>query len=157
MIYNISFSNGNRYDVIQYILKKKALGKFTVIDIGGVFNGWSAPYIDAIIDFNCKYIQNSDNNIKLFNLDITDPNKYSENIFETLNQLPEIKFEKLFEYELGEDGKPVGYKDPSKKPETMEDIANFLYPLFEKKMWEHHLVDCSSYLCDYSLFPLLFD
>jgi len=78
MIYNISISNGNRYDVIQYILKKKALGKFTVIDIGGVFNGWSASYIDAIIDFNCKYIENSDNNIKLFNFDITDPNKYSE-------------------------------------------------------------------------------
>jgi len=76
MIYNISISNGNRYDVIQYILKKKALGKFNVIDIGGVFNGWSAPYIDAIIDFNCKYIENTD--IKLFNFDITDPNKYTE-------------------------------------------------------------------------------
>ena len=78
MIYNISISNGNRYDVIQYILKKKALGTFKVIDIGGVFNGWSAPYIDAIIDFNCEYIENTDTNIKMFNFDITDPNKYSE-------------------------------------------------------------------------------
>jgi len=76
MIYNISISNGNRYDVIQYILKKKALGKFKVIDIGGVFNGWSDRYIDAILDFNCKYIENTD--IKLFNFDITDPNKYTE-------------------------------------------------------------------------------
>lgn len=80
MIYNIKISNGNRNEVIEYILKNKALGDFKVIDIGGVFNGWSMPYIDAIIDFNCEYIENTntDTNIKMFNFDITDPNKYSE-------------------------------------------------------------------------------
>lgn len=78
MIYNIKIGNGNRYDVVQYILDRKSKGTFNVIDIGGVYNGWSMPYIDAIIDFNCKDINGVANNIKLFNFDITNPNKYTE-------------------------------------------------------------------------------
>jgi hypothetical protein len=79
MIYNINISNGSRYEVIQYILQKKAQGKFKVIDIGGIYSGWSSPYIDAIIDINCNLFDNSNcKNIKFFNFDITNPNNYIE-------------------------------------------------------------------------------
>jgi len=76
MIYKIKLSDGNREDVIKYISDKKALGKFTVVDVGGSVNGWSAPYIDAVIDFNNLEVNNT--NIKHFNCDITHPNSYNE-------------------------------------------------------------------------------
>jgi hypothetical protein len=76
MIYKIKLSDGNREDVIKYILDKKALGKFTVVDVGGSVNGWSAPYIDAVVDFNNLEVNNT--NIKHFNCDITHPNSYNE-------------------------------------------------------------------------------
>jgi len=53
-MYNVKLSDGNRNSVIEYIVKKKESGKFTVIDIGGSMNGWSSPYIDALVDFNEK-------------------------------------------------------------------------------------------------------
>lgn len=45
-------SNNSRDNVIKYIKNKKENGKFTVIDIGGSADGWSAPYIDALVDMN---------------------------------------------------------------------------------------------------------
>ena len=41
MIYNIKLSNGDKGEVIEYILKKNQK-----------VNGWSSPYIDAVVDFN---------------------------------------------------------------------------------------------------------
>lgn len=76
MIYNIKLSNGDRSDLIKYILNKKKIGKFSVVDIGGSVNSWSAPYVDAVVDFNKLEVNNT--NIKFFNCDITHPNSYKE-------------------------------------------------------------------------------
>jgi hypothetical protein len=76
MLYNFSLSDGNKNAVINYILEKKSSGKFTVVDVGGSINGWSAPYVDAVIDFNALDVNNS--NIILFKCDITNPNSYVE-------------------------------------------------------------------------------
>lgn len=51
MIYNINLNKtSNRENIIQYILQKKKGGTFTVIDIGGSINGWSTPFIYALVD-----------------------------------------------------------------------------------------------------------
>lgn len=76
MIFNIKLSNGDRSELINYILKKKAEGIFRVIDVGGSVNGWSSPYVDAVIDFNDLDINNT--NIKHFKCDITHPDSYLE-------------------------------------------------------------------------------
>ena len=76
MIYSIQISNQNRQSVIDYILSKKKLGKFTVVDVGGSMFGWSIPYVDAIIDFNSP--PDCNKNIKHFMCDITNPYNYDE-------------------------------------------------------------------------------
>ena len=76
MIYNIDVSNGDRTSLIDFIKTQKTKGKFSVVDVGGSVGGWSAPYVDAIVDFNP--MQNTNSNIKLFKCDITNPNDYSE-------------------------------------------------------------------------------
>jgi hypothetical protein len=76
MIYNIKISNGDRSDVIDYILSKKNNGEFKVIDFGGSFCGWSAPYIDALVDFVDPISTNP--SIRHFKIDITHPDSYNE-------------------------------------------------------------------------------
>ena len=78
MIYKIKLSDGNKNDLINYILKKKDLGKFNVIDVGGSLGGWSSPYIDAVIDFNDLSVNNvTYKNIKHFKCDITHPDSWN--------------------------------------------------------------------------------
>jgi len=89
MIYNIKYSDGNRNDVIQYILNQKNLGKFTVIYIGCSLSGWSYNYCDAIVDFNDLSI--NDINIKHFKCDITHPDSYSD-ILEYINKNGKFDF-----------------------------------------------------------------
>jgi hypothetical protein len=76
MIYNIKFSDGNRENLIKYILEQKQNGKFTVIDVGGSVTSWSAPYVDAVVDFNDLEVKNS--NIEFFKCDITHPENYKD-------------------------------------------------------------------------------
>ena len=78
MIYNITYSNGDRTDIINYILSnKKNNPNYKVIDVGGSYGGWSTPYVDAIVDFN-NITLNNINNIIFFKIDITNPNDYEE-------------------------------------------------------------------------------
>jgi hypothetical protein len=79
MIYNAQISNQNRESVINYILSKKQNGKFTVVDVGGSINGWSIPYVDAIVDFNpLPELNDNNKSIKYFSCDITNPYNYDE-------------------------------------------------------------------------------
>ena len=89
MIYNIKYSDGNRNELIKYILENKKRGKFTVIDIGGGVTSWSYPYVDAIIDFND--LINNNQNIKHFRLDITEPDNYND-ILEYVNENGKFDF-----------------------------------------------------------------
>jgi len=73
MIYNIKLSNGNRQEVADYIFMKKSQGKFRVVDVGGVFGGWSMPFADAIIDFTDPGEAGMPSHIKHFKCDITNP------------------------------------------------------------------------------------
>jgi hypothetical protein len=78
MIYNINYSNGDRTEIINYILSnKKNNSNYQVIDVGGSYGGWSTPYVDAIVDFN-DIKSNNINNIIFFKIDITNPNDYDE-------------------------------------------------------------------------------
>jgi len=92
MIYNVQVNNGNRSSVINYINKNKIYEKFSVIDVGGTMNGWSQPYIDALVDFNeqkedpmekLEEGENSENNKEtkkrkplFFKCDISHPNSW---------------------------------------------------------------------------------
>jgi len=89
MLYNFALSDGNKNSVINYILEKKSLGKFTVVDVGGSVNGWSAPYVDAVIDFNALDVNNY--NIIHFNCDITNPNSYKK-VFEYVEKMESLIF-----------------------------------------------------------------
>lgn len=76
MLYNIKIGDGNRADVINYIHMQKQINpNYRVVDVGGAHGGWSAPYVDAIVDFNDIPLNSS---IKHFKCDITNPNDYSE-------------------------------------------------------------------------------
>lgn len=80
MIYNIRLGNFDRFEVIQYIQLKQKEGPFKVVDVGGTLSSWSAPYVDAIIDFN-PIVQNTLNDntqkpVTFFQCDITDPNAW---------------------------------------------------------------------------------
>ena len=76
MLYNIKISNGDRADVINYINSRRQLNpNYKVVDVGGAHGGWSAPYVDAIVDFNDISLQSP---IKHFKCDITNPNDYNE-------------------------------------------------------------------------------
>ena len=78
MIYNIKYSNGDKTNIINYILSnKKNNANYKVIDVGGSYGGWSTPYVDAIVDFN-DITSNNINNIIFFKIDITNPNDYDE-------------------------------------------------------------------------------
>lgn len=77
MIYNIKISNGNRDELIQFILQNKEKNpNYKVIDVGGSVVGWSTPYVDAIADFNDATVNSP--NVTFFKLDITNPNEYNE-------------------------------------------------------------------------------
>lgn len=74
-IYNARLNrNYSREDVIQHIIQKKSEGVFTVVDVGGSAGGWSAPYIDALIDFQ----KSTNYNIFQFAFDITHPDGWKE-------------------------------------------------------------------------------
>jgi len=76
MLYNIKISNGDRSDLIHYINScRKVNPNYKVVDVGGAHGGWSAPYVNAIVDFNDITLQSS---IKHFKCDITNPNDYNE-------------------------------------------------------------------------------
>jgi hypothetical protein len=51
-------------------------GTFKVVDVGGSMNGWSANYVDAIVDFND--FENDSGRIKHFKCDITHPDSWKE-------------------------------------------------------------------------------
>ena len=76
MIYGVKLTNGNRLEVAEYIRIKKSQGPFRVVDVGGVFGGWSMPFIDALIDFNDPG-PGFPSNIKHFKCDITNPRDWS--------------------------------------------------------------------------------
>lgn len=71
-LHNIKISNGDRSDIINYIKNEKSKGKFTVIDIGGSMSGWSAPVVDAIVDF----LPHKSTDILFFQCDITHPDSW---------------------------------------------------------------------------------
>jgi hypothetical protein len=67
---------------------KKKLGTFNVVDVGGSMGGWSAPYVDAIIDFNDNKFNE---NIKSFTCDITNHNDWNE-IFDYVHKNGKFDF-----------------------------------------------------------------
>ena len=75
--YDSKISNGSRIDVIDYIRNKKIENpNYKVVDVGGSVGGWSAEYIDVIVDFNdCK---NNEGKIKHYKCDITHPDSWKE-------------------------------------------------------------------------------
>lgn len=75
--YNAKISNGNRDDVISYILANKSVFRFTVIDVGGSLSGWSSKVIDALIDLN-DCVNTIDNNVTHFKCDITHPDSWKD-------------------------------------------------------------------------------
>jgi len=78
MIYNVKITNGNRQEVADYIRIKKSAGQFRVVDVGGVFGGWSMPFVDAIIDFNTPVVDVNFSHVKHFKCDITNPRDWEE-------------------------------------------------------------------------------
>jgi hypothetical protein len=76
MIYNVKITNGNRQEVADYIRMKKSQGKFRVVDVGGVFGGWSMPFVDALIDFSDPGAS-LPSHIMHFKCDITNPRDWS--------------------------------------------------------------------------------
>jgi len=76
MITDVLISDGSRDGVINYMKTQKQNGKFTVVDIGGSVNGWSAPYIDALVDFNAP--ENLPNHITHYQCDITHPDSWKK-------------------------------------------------------------------------------
>lgn len=73
MIYNVNYGDGNRKNIIEYLKKNKKENKdYTVIDIGGTYEGWSWPVVDCLIDINkCP-----DDSIKQFQFNICDNNNW---------------------------------------------------------------------------------
>jgi len=89
MITNVLISDGSRDGLINYIKTQKQRGKFTVVDIGGSVNGWSTPYIDAIVDFNVP--ENLPNHITHYQCDITHPDSWKK-ILEDVNKNEKFDF-----------------------------------------------------------------
>ena len=88
MIYNAKLSDGNRQEIIDYICMKKSQGTFRVVDVGGSYFGWSAPYVDAIIDFNNH---TGSSTITHFKCDITHPCSW-EPILEYVSRMGKFDF-----------------------------------------------------------------
>jgi len=76
MIYKVKKSDGNRDHIIELINEKRKLGNFTVVDVGGSVEGWSASVVNAIVDFNEP--KNKNDNIRHFKFDITHPDGWIE-------------------------------------------------------------------------------
>ena len=89
MITDVLISDGSRDSVINYIKMQKLRGKFTVVDIGGSVNGWSTPYIDALVDFNAP--DNLPNYITHYQCDITHPDSWKK-ILEDVNKNEKFDF-----------------------------------------------------------------
>ena len=50
-ITSANLADGSRGELINFILEcRKGITGFSVIDVGGAAGGWSAPYVDAIVD-----------------------------------------------------------------------------------------------------------
>lgn len=58
MIYNVKISDGNRDNIINLINERRKSGSFTVVDVGGSIEGWSASVVNAIVDFNDPNVKN---------------------------------------------------------------------------------------------------
>jgi len=67
---------------------KKSQGTFRVVDVGGSYFGWSAPYVDAIIDFNNH---TGSSTITHFKCDITHPCSW-EPILEYVSRMGKFDF-----------------------------------------------------------------
>lgn len=67
--YRIKIATSDRTEVLQYISEKKSQGPFSVIDVGGSANAWSANVMDALVDFKPS---NIDLKYKNYSFDITD-------------------------------------------------------------------------------------
>jgi hypothetical protein len=89
MITDVLISDGSRDGVINYIKTQKQKGKFTVVDIGGSVNGWSSPYIDALVDFNVP--ENLPNHITHYQSDITHPDSWKK-ILDDVNKNEKFDF-----------------------------------------------------------------
>jgi hypothetical protein len=73
--HTIRISSDDRTDTLKYIQDKKKEGTFRVIDVGGSMGGWSAPVLDALVDFNDHC---SNPNILHFKSDITHPDGWKD-------------------------------------------------------------------------------
>jgi hypothetical protein len=74
---------------IDYINSQKKINeKFTVIDVGGSYDGWSYPYVDAIVDLNAP---TDGGKIKHFSFNINYPNGWKE-IEEYVNEKGKFDF-----------------------------------------------------------------
>lgn len=71
MITDVKISDGNRRHLIDYITERKAKGKFTVIDFGGVVSAWTTNIIDALVDINVP--KNLNPETVFFHGDVNDP------------------------------------------------------------------------------------
>jgi hypothetical protein len=75
MISNVKYGNGDRSEILNYLKSIKENNKnFKIIDIGGTYDGWSWPVLDAIVDINkCQ-----DNRVKQFQFNICDHDSWSD-------------------------------------------------------------------------------
>jgi len=75
MISNVNYGNGDRTTILNYLKEQKTNNpNYKIIDVGGTYEGWSWPILDAIVDIN----ECSDKNIKQFNFNICDHDSWSE-------------------------------------------------------------------------------
>ena len=73
MIYNVNYGDGSRDLIFDYLRdKKKQQTNYSIIDIGGTYEGWSWPLLDAVVDINkCP-----DETIKQFQFNICDTDSW---------------------------------------------------------------------------------
>ncbi len=77
-IYDWKITGGRQRECVEYIMnKRRGNSKYTVIDVGGSVNGWSAGVVDAIMDFNDPP-HTGRGGVKYFKADITHPDGWAE-------------------------------------------------------------------------------
>jgi len=71
--YNIRIGPMKYSNVIDYVQREKATRRFTVVDVGGSFVGWSKDIVDAIVDINPPPPGANLSAVRVFRGDITHP------------------------------------------------------------------------------------
>ena len=75
MISNVKYGNGDRKEILEFLIDKKNNNPdFKIIDVGGTYDGWSWSVLDALIDIN----KSPDNNIKQFQFNICNHEEWYE-------------------------------------------------------------------------------